>query len=444
MNTNGGQITTTYDERRRLERLDRDALSRYQLERLNALLNGILPHNRFYARKLGSLPRPLTSLDALREIPFTTKHELAGSGSDNPLAANRTFAAERYVRLHHTSGSRGRPMMVLDTVDDWNWWIDCWQFVLDAAEIDNTDRALLAFSFGPFIGFWSAHDALVARRTMVVPGGGISSTARLDLLDASRATALFSTPTYALRLAEVAADAGRNVSQSSVRVIVVAGEPGGSVPATRRRIERAWGARVVDHSGATEIGAWGYADRAGRGLFVNEARFLPELIQVGTDAPAAPGETAELVLTTLGRYGCPVIRYRTGDLVRPAESQQQQANHFLLLEGGVLGRTDDMLIVRGVNVFPSAVESIVYEFPEVREYRLILRTADAMDEMIVEVEDRLEMPDRIAAALHARLGLRVDVRTAPAGSLPRSDGKARRVIDERSGADRRGEDGHDE
>ncbi len=433
MNNNGGQTTTTYDERRRLEQLDRDALARYQLKRFNALLSGILPDNEFYSRKLGSLRPPLTTLDALRELPFTTKDELAGKDPDDPLAANRSFAPERYVRLHHTSGSRGRAMVVLDTDDDWSWWIDCWQFVLDAAEIGASDRALLAFSFGPFIGFWSAHDALVARRTMVVPGGGMSSAARLALLEASRATALFCTPTYALRLAEVAADSGCDVSQSSVRVVVVAGEPGGSVPATRNRIENAWGARVVDHSGATEIGAWGYADRAGRGLFVNEARFVAELLQVGTDAPAAPGETAELVLTTLGRYGSPVIRYRTGDLVRRAAPQVEE-NHFLLLEGGVLGRADDMLVVRGVNVFPSSIESILYEFPDVSEYRLILRTRDAMDEMIVEVEDRLHTPDRIVAALHARLGLRVEVRSVPAGSLPRSDGKARRVVDERSGA----------
>ena len=169
---------------------------------------------------------------------------------------------------------------MLDTPDDWQWWIDGWQFVLDAAEMTPSDRALLAFSFGPFIGFWSAFDAIVARGALAIPGGGMGSLARIELLRTTKATALFCTPTYALRLAEVAAENKIDLRHLSVEKIVVAGEPGGSVPAMRARIEAAWGAAVVDHAGATEVGPWGFADAEGRGLHVNESEFIAEFLSV--------------------------------------------------------------------------------------------------------------------------------------------------------------------
>jgi phenylacetate-CoA ligase len=215
-----------------------------------------------------------------------------------------------------------------------------------------------------------------------------------------------------------------------VRTIIVAGEPGGSVPAIRSRLEAAWNARVIDHAGATEVGPWGYADPAGRGLHVAESEFIAEFLSVGTSQPAADGELAELVLTTLNRSGCPVIRYRTGDLVRPVRNGASE-NRFVFLEGGVLGRADDMLVIRGMNVFPSSVEQILRSFPEVAEYRLIADKVAAMDALTVEVEDRLNQPERIAKELRLRLGLKVEVQSVPVGSLPRFEGKAKRFIDRR-------------
>ncbi|MEX2092605.1 MAG: phenylacetate--CoA ligase family protein, partial [Pirellulales bacterium] len=313
---------------------------------------------------------------------------------------------------------------VLDTPEDWQWWIDCWQFVLDAAEMTRSDRALLAFSFGPFIGFWSAFDAIVARGALAIPGGGLSSLARIELLRTTKATALFCTPTYALRLAEVAAEHTINLAHLPVEKIVVAGEPGGSVPGVRARIERAWEARVVDHAGATEVGPWGFADAEGRGLHVNESEFIAEFVSVETGHAAEEGELAHLILTSLGRVGAPVIRYRTGDLVRPIWPTSGP-NRFVLLDRGVLGRA-------GVNIYPSAVEQILHGFPEVAEYRLIARKRGALDELVIEVEDHLEQPARIAEELQIRLGLKIDVRAVPATSLPRFEGKGRRFVDERT------------
>jgi phenylacetate-CoA ligase len=428
---------TTFDERRQIEALDRSRLDRLQLEKLNRALAELRANNEFYGRKLASCPASLESLEQLAELPLTTKEELQPAAGDAPFAVNRTYPIEKYVRFHQTSGTRGRPLVVLDTAEDWKWWIECWQYVLDVAGVTPADRALLAFSFGPFVGFWSAFDSLVARGALVIPGGGLSSLSRIEMIERTQATVLLCTPTYALRLAEVAAANNVQLRELTVKTLIVAGEPGGSVPAIRERIENAWGARVIDHSGATEVGPWGYAERAGHGLHVNEAEFIPEFVSVETGRAAKEGELSHLILTTLGRLGAPVVRFRTGDLVRPSWTSSQtvvgstSVNRFVLLDGGVLGRADDMMIIRGVNVFPTAVEEILRSFPEVVEYRMTARKRGEMDELVVEIEDRLMLPDRVAEELRLRLGLAIDVRCVTAMSLPRFDGKGRRFVDER-------------
>jgi phenylacetate-CoA ligase len=423
-------LRTTFQDRRRLEQMPREELARHQLARLNELLAEVVRHNRFYAEKLAQIDLPLESLGELSRLPFTFKDELVTAPSANEFAANRTYSLARYVRYHHTSGTRGRPMPVIDTPEDWQWWVETWQFVLDAAEVGPEDRAFLAFSFGPFIGFWSAHDAAVARGTLVIPGGGMSTLARLEMIRRTRATVLFCTPSYALRLAETAADNQIDPASLDIRRIVVAGEPGGSVPAVRKRIEHTWNARVIDHAGASEIGPWGYGDSIGRGLYVVETEFIAEFLALESGGSATDGQLAELVLTSLGRFGSPVIRYRTGDIVRP-RFEPAGANRFVMLEGGVLGRTDDMLVVRGVNVFPSSVEQILRTFPEIVEYRVTIHRQNSMDLLAIEVEDRLQQPDRVARELQVRLGLKVDVRCVPLGSLPRFEGKGKRFIDQR-------------
>jgi phenylacetate-CoA ligase len=231
-------------------------------------------------------------------------------------------------------------------------------------------------------------------------------------------------------MAEVASANQRNVSRSQVRTVFVAGEPGGSIPEVRGRIEEAWQARVTDHAGASEVGPWGFADSAGKGIYVNEACFLPEFFSIETSLPAAEGELSELVLTTLGRAGAPVIRYRTGDLVRPVWRNDGECK-FVFLEGGVLGRVDDMLIIRGVNIFPSSIERILRGFPEIVEYRMTAWRAGQMDALRIEIEDRLERPARVEKELQLQLGLKVQVECVPPGSLPRFELKGHRFVDQR-------------
>lgn len=401
-----------------------------QLARLNELLAAILPQNEFYARTFGALALPI-SWDAFRRLPFTTKAELvADQDSAPPHGTIATYPPERYTIYHQTSGTTGRPLVVLDTAESWEWWSECWQYVYAAAGVAGRDRIFFAFSFGPFIGFWSAHEAARRLGALRIPGGGLDSRARLRLLLDTEATVLLCTPTYALHLVEVARAHNLPIRDSAVRVTIHAGEPGASISAVRARIEEAFGARTFDHAGGTEIGAYGYACERREGLHVNEAEFIAEVVDPETGEPCAEGARGELVITNLGRAGWPVIRYRTGDVVVAAPRGCGCGRTFLMLPGGIVGRTDDLIILRGVNVFPSAVEAIVRTF-EVGEFRLVRTRRNALEELTVELEASDDVAQAVARALRERLAVRIPTRAVPAGSLPRFELKARRLVDAR-------------
>ena len=457
---------TTTAQRQQIQSLNENELRSYQLKRLNDLLAQIIPANQFYCEKFAAggdlvAPPQLGSVAELSKLPFTVKQDLINETDSAGFANNLTFAPDAYTRFHRTSGTSGRPMIVLDTKDDWNWWMEAWQYVLDSADLTNRDRVLMAFSFGPFIGFWSAFDAVVERGAMVIPTGAMTSRARLELIRSTSPTVIFCTPSYAIHLAQVAEqhDICLTEHASSVKRIVVAGEPGGSIPATKAKIESAWDALVIDHCGASEVGPWGFTCPTSQvasggvtvehGIFVNEAEFIAEFIPIKeeggeTNAPTSvrlaeavlsPDEAAwqgtfELVLTCLGRIGSPIIRYRTGDLVRPVWDHGHDCR-FVKLAGGVLARADDMMIIRGVNVFPSSIEQILREFPEVVEFRTTAFKQGAMDQLKIEIEATTEDINPIRLALQNKLGFRVDVNLVANQSLPRFEAKGKRFVDNR-------------
>lgn len=402
-------------------------LRAYQLQRFNELLSVVLPKSEFYQHKYGRGQLAIDSLEELQLLPTLTKDELVSDQPGKPAAIHHLPATD-YVRFHQTSGTRGRPLPVLDTQQDWQWWLDCWQYVLDAADVTPHDRVAMAFSFGPFIGFWTANDALLARGAMVIPAGGMSSEARLRLILHSGATILCGTPTYVMHLAELAATEDLDLPGSRISRVIVAGEPGGSIAEVRAAIEHAWQARVIDHAGASELGAWGFGSRDGCGLHVCEPEFIAETLQPGTDTPAAEGELAELVLTGLGRMGGPAIRYRTGDLVRASRRPELGCN-FLHLEGGVVGRNDDMLVIRGVNLFPSGIEAIVRAIAGMAEYRIRVTNEQTMDQAELEIEVEQRAAQDLEKEIKVRTGLRIPVHSVPHGFLPRSQAKAQRVLD---------------
>lgn len=412
----------------------RAELQAWQLQRLNALLEKVLSENTFYRQHYRTERIELRSLEGLQELPLMSKSDWI-SQDVSGVAKHHSYSPDRYRRYHRTSGTQGRPMVILDTQEDWRWWIDAWQYVLDACQITQEDRVLMAFSFGPFIGFWSAHDACLHRNCMVIPSGGMSSEARIDLIHASKPTVLFSTPSYAIHLGQIARSIGKGLSGSSIRCVFVAGEPGGSVPSVRSAIQELYGAQVMDHAGATEIGPWGFGSIDGTALHVIETEFIAEYLPVQAGVLGSTGKPlSELVLTSLGRVGAPVIRYRTGDLVCPswatsAQEQQAWGTSFVRLDHGILGRLDGMIVVRGVNIFPSSIDAIVREFSGITEYRLVLSKSGALDELHLEIEDQQNCRDALARELQSRLQLRVEVRSLPHGTLPRAEGKSRRVLD---------------
>jgi phenylacetate-CoA ligase len=425
-----------------IQRCGRSELQCIQLEKLNALVAKVLPNNRYYQERFGCSALRLDSLAEWSKMPTSRKSDWLGEDSSG-LALHHSFSQDQYRRYHRTSGTKGKPMVILDTADDWQWWLATWQYVLDASGIQADDRIMMAFSFGPFIGFWSAHDACLQRGCMVIPCGGMSTAARIDLIQSAKPTVLFSTPSYALHMADDAANRGIDLVGSSIRQVFVAGEPGGSVPAIRTKIESAFGAQVMDHAGATEVGPWGFGSRDGRAIHVIESEFIAEFLpwesgQVEENKPAGPGlgsDVFELVLTSLGRVGAPVLRYRTGDLVRPTFEEGGGCN-FVRLESGVVGRTDDMIVVRGVNIFPSSIDTIVRSFTAITEYRLIVSKRGAMDELSLEFESsddgERNVAEELAEKLSIQLNLRFEVTRVEKGVLPRSEGKARRMFDLRT------------
>nr|BBH95248.1 coenzyme F390 synthetase [Thermogemmatispora argillosa] len=418
----------------RLETASRSLIEERQLARLQLGLMRILPRNGFYERKLmadGQAPS-LAQLRDLSRLPFTTKQELLDDQEQHPLyGENMTYALSEYVRYHQTSGTTGRPLRVLDTAESWKWWADCWKTVYQAAGVTRDDVIFIAFGFGPFIGFWAAYEGAKNLGALVVPGGGMDSLQRLRMMQDVQATVLVCTPSYALRLAEVARQEGIDLHKLKVRITIHAGEPGASIPATRRRIEEAWGAKAYDHAGMSEMGAYGFTCERQQGLHVNEGEFIAEILDPRTNQPVPLGEVGELVLTNLGRWGNPALRYRTGDLVRNGGYSCPCGRAFLLLPGGILGRIDDMLIVRGVNLYPSAIADVLHRFPQVAEYRIIVTNNGPLDEVALQVECPPSLVGEIQEALRAAFGLRIPVEAVAEGSLPRFELKAKRVEDRR-------------
>lgn len=410
-----------------------------QLHRLREMLAQVLETNTFYRRKLTDAgithPNDVQTLNDYRQLPFTTKEDLSTDQvSHPPYGTNLTFPLEQYTCLHRTSGTTGAPLRWLDTAESWDWWGKCWREIYDTAGVTSADRLMPAFSFGPFIGFWSAYHGAQQLGALIIANGGFTSEQRIRAILSNDVTVLICTPTYALRLAEVAAQQGINLSEeSSVRVTIHAGEPGASLPATKQRIENAWGAKAYDHAGATEVGAWGVMCEPQAGVHLNENEFICEVLDPETGNPADAGE---LIITNLGRIGMPVIRYRTGDYVKLKSAPCECGQESRVLDGGVTGRLDDALIIRGLNVYPATIENIILKFPEVQEFAVRIYSTETFNELEIQIEstnpDPTDTVTAVTTAIRDALGLRAVVKSVPLGTLPRYELKSKRFFNDLS------------
>lgn len=400
---------------------------------LEPLLQRVFECNPFQRARLvaaGGVPGAPSEFFA--KVPFTLKSELASDqAASGPYGTNLSVGKGDgfYPHVCQTSGTTSEPLAVCDSEAGWSWLLENWRLGFEMAGLRAGQTAYFAFSFGPFLGFWTAFEAAKRAGMRCVPGGGLSTLARLHAILRYRAEVLFCTPTYAMHLAAVAKAEGLDPLVSPVRTILVAGEPGGSLPSVRARLAEAFpGAEVVDHYGMTEVGPVAFALRGeGRSLRVLEGRYLVEVVDPESGLGVVEGAVGELVLTPLGREDWPLLRYRTGDLVRVVK----RGNGYEF-DGGILGRADDMVIVRGVNLYPGAVEEVVRGVLPECEYRVVVDLRGALAEVCVEVETQRRGGEKLLEkAFEQAFSLRIPVREVPAGELPRFELKARRWIFDR-------------
>jgi len=429
----------------RLERASRATMQRLQTARVRQQLAHAYARSPFYRRKFregGVTPRAVRTLADLRRLPFTTKDELKQNQAERPPWGDLlAVPVADVLRIHMTSATTGRPLAFLDTAEDWYGFYHSYARSLYAFGVRKPDVVMAAFSYGPWIGYWSGFYAAQDLGCLVFPAGGLSTEQRIDALLTYPITVLGCTPSYALFLAEQAARRGIDLAtQSAVRITWHTGEPGASIPATKAKIEQAFGARAFDLPGLTEIAAWGFECEARAGLVhVHEDYCYPEVLNERGE-PVAPGERGELVFTSLYRKAMPLIRYRTRDIVQVAARRCPCGRTLLALEGGVLARLDDMKKVRGVIVYPRRVEELVRPFAGIDEFQIVFRRHEGLDDVLVRVDPSPSLSraacdglcDEIARALQIGLGIRVSVEATEPGALPRWDHKARRVKDERA------------
>lgn len=424
---------------------DRTNVVSHQLESLASLLGSLQESNQFYRSRLieAGLGGDLSSLTTFVEkCPFTTKMDLVWDREEYPpYGSNLTFPLSEYSRYCQSSGTTSGPLPSLDTHDSWSAMLDCWDRVYEAAGVEVSDIVFFAFSFGPFLGFWTAFEAATRRGNLAIPGGGLSSQARIQTLLAHEVEVLCCTPTYAIRLGEVLAEQSDSERAGmAIEKIIVAGEPGGSLPEVRSRLRALWGEniQIYDHHGMTEVGpvTYEHPDHSCN-LCVIEDAYFAEIIDRETQLEVQPGERGELVLTTLTRTAAPLLRYRTGDIVEKSYFQPNtETEPILCLKGGILGRADEMVVIRGVNIYPTAVEKILRSFSEVAEFQVIQFTRDSMAELKISVEPqegveiKADLVQKIETALANAFTLRIPVSLTAAGALPRFEFKSKRWVQE--------------
>jgi phenylacetate-CoA ligase len=428
-----------------IETASREMLIRLQTERVREQVRHAYRKSPFYRKKLdmaGVKPDHIRTLDDVQRLPFTTKDELKQSQVDHPLWGD--FLAvpfEDCQRVHMTSATTGRPLAFLDTKDDWYGFYHSYARSLYAFGVRKSDMVMAAFSYGPWIGFWSGFYAAQDVGALVYPTGGLSTEQRIDALLTYPITVLGCTPSYALFLAEQAARKGIDLAkQAKIRLTWHTGEPGASIPATKARIEAAFGAKAFDLPGLTEIAAWGFECEARNGLtHVHEDYCLPEVLD-DAGRPVKPGEKGELVFTSLYRKAMPLLRYRTRDIVRLADRRCPCGRTLVAFDGGVLARVDDMKKIRGIIVYPRRIEEIVRVHKAVDEFEIVFRRVEGLDDILVRIDPAPSLSQQactrmtrvLGEELRVGLGIRVTVELTESGALPRWDHKARRVKDERT------------
>ena len=428
-----------------LETLPPEKLLELQLKKFKSIFSWAYEHSKFYHRlyaEAGIEPGDIRTFEDIRKIPKVEKSMMRAIQGKEPYPYGDMLCVplERVTIYHQTSGTTGQPVYQADSWQDWDWWAEAWACLLYAQGYRNYDRLFLPFGYNIFVAFWGAHYGAEKLGCEVVPGGVLNTEGRILKMQELRATAMAATPTYVLGMADTARrklgiDPAKDLQ---IRRITVAGEAGGSVPATKKRMEEAWGAKVYDHVGATEIGAWSFECTNQSGLHINEALFLVEIEDIDSgEIITEPGRRGKMVITALDRMAQPCIRFDSKDVIEWSPDKCECGRTYRLLKGGVIGRADDITKVKGVLLAPTSIEEVVRSIPELSdEYEVLVTKKGDLDDITLKVEltpgqqNNIEtIRAKLIDQLRVRTNLGYNLEFHEYGTLPRYDVKAKRFKD---------------
>jgi phenylacetate-CoA ligase len=429
---------------REAETASLEKLREIQFHKLRRILETVSKHNPFYQRKLreqGIAVNDIKSLDDLKKLPFSHKEEFQGDQNEAPpFGTNLSEPLDHFIRYHQTTGTTGKPLKWLETKESWQWRRRVAATALWAAGVRQSDIAFFPFSFGPHVAFWGLFGGAQELGALSIPGGGWDTLQRVKFMMDNQVTVVCCTPTYSQRMIEVAKENGIEMRESHLRILIQAGEPGALVPSIRKKLKETMGAMPYDYPGLTEIGAYGFqCQHQEHAVHVNESEYILEILDPITGRKKPEGELGEMVLTNLGRPCAPSIRFRTKDLVKLKKEGCPCGRTFKMLDGGVLGRADDMILIRGLNIFPSQIgERIQRHLMVGEEYQIVAYDRKGMGEIKVLMEleegrDTQEVTHALKRDLRQRFEIRMEVEVVPKGTLVRSDYKSKRFIDKREG-----------
>ncbi len=428
-----------------LETLPPGKIKQLQLSKFKKIFRWTYEHSKFHRRlydDAGIQPDDIQSFDDIQQVPRVEKSMMRDIQRKEPFPYGDALCVplEDVAVFRQTSGTTGQPVYQPDTWQDWEWWTECWSYILWAQGYRPQDRVFIPFGYNIFVAFWAGHYAAEKLGCEVVPGGVLDTKARILKIEELQATAMMGTPTYILGMAETAkSKMGIDPSKLTIERITCAGECGASIPGTKKRMEQAWGAKVYDHAGATEIGAWSFeCTQQPGGMHVNEGLFLVEIEDVETgEIIAEPGRRGKMVITALDRQAQPCVRFDSKDVIEWAPEPCSCGRTSRLIKGGVVGRADDITKVKGVLLAPSAIEEVVRNIEGLGdEYEVIVEKVGDADQIKLRVEVLPEAEDQctfieseLADQLRLKTNLRYDIEICGCHTLPRYEVKAKRFKD---------------
>jgi phenylacetate-CoA ligase len=426
-----------------LETMPREKLKVLQLNKFKRIFKWTYENSKFHKslyKAAGIKPDDIKTFNDIKKIPKVEKSMMRGIQNKDPFPYGDALCVplEEVSTFRQTSGTTGQPVYQPDTWQDWEWWSECWSYVLWAQGYRPNDRVFIPFGYNIFVAFWAGHYAAEKLGCEVVPGGVLDTQSRILKIQELQATAMMATPTYILRMADVAKNKmGIEPSDLSISKITCAGEPGAGIPSTKKRMEDAWGAKVYDHSGATEIGAWSYeCNKQPCGMHVNEAMFLVEIEDLVTgEIIEEPGKRGKMVITAFDRIAQPCIRFDSKDVIEWDSEPCSCGRSFRVIKGGVIGRADDITKVKGVLLSPAAIEEVVRSIQGLGdEYEVVVDKQGDVDRIKLKVElmpeaskQNIEPVLKDQLRLKTNLGYRIEYYDY--GDLPKYEVKAKRFKD---------------